>query len=248
MKLFNRSAMASVDGLLRLMPGADAGAPIAERSFTEGPAGDDVLARASGQPGPSGPVLPAAALRAAVVRPAPPEERALRMADTADFEALKAQQALASFRTFQSFGYSVNLLFHASEVTWYIALYHDGTLWRVLKTPELDAARSTFRHLQDEAMCLADEEMLRAQLEAQQAHLADLAGQAQVQAQRLRADMEHTAALERELMTRQQQIRKEIAQLGAGRGVARMQLDRIHRQVRQLDAAHNEGVPRQRGG
>lgn len=169
----------------------------------------------------------------------------VRKITTAEFEHLEADGALTVCRTFQSFSYAARLLFHRADLVYYVTLHHDNALWRVLTVGELESAEATFRHFTQQATHLSEEEMRRTLLEAQNDQLIRLIEQAQAQAERLRTDLDNHATQAQLVTQRQQHTRREIAQLEAQRVAAQAQLNRLRRQIQQLDLAGNERFPRQ---
>jgi hypothetical protein len=186
---------------------------------------------------------PVTTLRPVPVVPSQVSGRPVQMADTAEVEWLAEEEALIPFRVFRSFDYSVSLLFHARELTYYVALYQESALWRALKAADLDAAEAAFHHFEEQATRLSEGETRRAQLAAQNEQLARMIAQSEAQAERLRCDLQRNAAQEQVVTGRQHQVRKEVAQLEAQRVAAQAQLNKAHRQIHQLNLTSNEGVP-----
>lgn len=186
---------------------------------------------------------PVPTLRAVAVVPSQLNGRPVQIADGAAFAALASADELATFRVFRSFDYSVSLFFHARSLSYYVALYQDGTLWRALKAADVDAAGSAFHHLEAQATRLADGETRRAQLIAQNEQLVRQIEESEAQAERLRTDLQRHTEQEHRVTGRQHQVRKEVAQLEAQRIAAQAQLNKAHRTIHQLSVTSNEGVP-----
>jgi hypothetical protein len=186
---------------------------------------------------------PVTTLRAVPVVPSQVNGRAVQIADTTEVEWLAEEESLTPFRVFRSFDYSVSLLFHPRELTYYVALYQAGALWRALKATDLDAAESAFHHFEQQATRLSEGETRRAQLAAQNEQLARLITQSEAQAERMRSELQRHAVQEQSVIGRQHQVRKEVAQLEAQRVAAQAQLNKAYRQIHQLNVASNEGVP-----
>lgn len=191
----------------------------------------------------SEPARPVTTLRPVPVVPSQVSARGVQMADTAELEWLAEEEALTPFRVFRSFAYSVSLLFHAKELTYYVALYQDGSLWRALKAADLEAAEATFHHFEEQATRLSDGETRRAQLEAQNEQLARMIARSEAQAERLRTDLQRRSAQEQTISNRQHQVRKEVSQLEAQRVAAQAHLNKAHRQIHQLNLTSSEGIP-----
>jgi hypothetical protein len=169
--------------------------------------------------------------------------RAVQIAEVSAVEALGTRQALTSMRTLQTFSYSVNLLFCRSDVSFYITLSQEGTLWRALRATELDAAESAFRRLEEQAVRLADVEVRYAQLEAQNERAEAMIAESEAQAEQLRNDLERHAEQTQLVNSRQQQARKEVAQLEMQRVASQARLNKAMRQLHQLSVASNERIP-----
>ncbi|MDE1179721.1 DUF2968 domain-containing protein [Paraburkholderia sp.] len=182
-------------------------------------------------------------LRPVPVVPSHSNGRAVQLAETMEVEWLAEEEALKPFRVFRTFDYSVSLLFHSKEMTYYVAMYQASTLWRALKAVDLDAAEVAFRHFEEQATRLSEGETRRAQLEAQNEQLARMIAQSEAQAERLRNNLQRGAVQEQAVTSRQHEVRKEVAQLEAQRVAAQALLNKAHRQIHQLNLTNNEAVP-----
>jgi hypothetical protein len=179
------------------------------------------------------------------VMPTPPQSNAhpLQAAPIAEVEWLLQQNALATFRAFTSFAYSAALLFYPRDLHYYAVLYHEEGVWRVLKADDIDAAEQAFGHFVEQAMRLADVEMRRAYLEAQNEELARQIAESEAQIERTRVDLQRGSAHDQEVAQKQQDLRKELAQLESRRVASQVQMNKLHRQLHQLNVASNESVP-----
>jgi hypothetical protein len=182
-------------------------------------------------------------LRAVLPSTAQAGARPLQAAQIAEVEWLLQQGALATFRSFSSFAYSATLLFHSRELIYYAALYHEDGVWRVLKANDIDAAELAFRHFVEQAMRLAEAEMRRAYLTAQNDQFSREVAEAEATLERARVDLQRGSAFDQEVALRQQEIRKELAQLEGRRVASQAQLNKLQRQLNQADATSNESVP-----
>lgn len=169
--------------------------------------------------------------------------RSAQPAEIAAVEALSTRHALTPLRTLHTFSYSVDMLFHNAELSYYVTLSQDGKLWRALHAAELDTAEAAFRHFEDLAMRLADVELKHIQLEAQNEHIEAMAAASEAQAQQLRDDLERHAEQTQFVNNHQQQARKEVAQLEAQRVAAQARLNKAQRQMHQLRVTSNERLP-----
>ena len=169
--------------------------------------------------------------------------RVVQTAEIAEVDAMMTRDALTTLRTLQTFSYVVALLLHRTELSYYITLSQDGRLWRALNAAEFESAEVAFRHFEEQAVRLADIELRRTQLEAQNEHLVAMIEESQVQAERLRADLDNHLEQAQIANNRQQQVRKEVAQLEAQRLASQAQLNKAVRLIQQLRTTSNERIP-----
>ncbi|ACC73826.1 hypothetical protein Bphy_4717 [Paraburkholderia phymatum STM815] len=186
---------------------------------------------------------PVTPLHAVPVTPSAPNGRAVQQADANDVERMANDAELKTFHTFRTFDYSVSLLFYPKELKYYVALFEDDRMWRVLTTSDMNTAKQLFHHMQEQATRLADGETRRLQLEAQNEQLKRLITEAEAHAERLRQGLQRTTEQDQAVTGRQHQLRKDLAQLEAQRTAAQAQLNKAHRQVHQLNVANNEAIP-----
>jgi hypothetical protein len=191
----------------------------------------------------SSPPRPVTPLHAVQVTPSAPNGRAVQLADAADVERMSDNAELTTFHTFRTFDYSVSLLFYPKEMKYFAALFQEDRLWRVLSTSDINTARQLFHHMQDQATRLSDGETRRLQLEAQNEQLKRAIAESEAHAERLRQGLQRTTEQDQVVTSRQHQLRKELAQLEAQRTAAQAQLNKVHRQVHQLNVANNETIP-----
>ncbi|GAB5100265.1 hypothetical protein YK56LOC_59820 [Caballeronia sp. HLA56] len=116
-------------------------------------------------------------------------------------------------------------------------------MWRVLKAEDADAAEAAFRHFVEQAMRLAEAEMRRAYLEAQNEQYTRLIAESEAQVERVRVDLQRGNSQDQQVAARQQEIRRELAQLEGRRVSAQVQLSKLQRQLHQLETTCNEVVP-----
>jgi hypothetical protein len=189
------------------------------------------------------PPRPVTPLHAVPLTPSQANGRTVQMAEVADVERMLNGAELTLFHVFRTFDYSVKLLFYPKELKYYVALLQEDRLWRVLTTPDMNTARQLFHHMQEQAARLADGETRRLQLQAQNEQLKRQIAESEAQAERLREGLQRTAAQDQAVTSKQHQLRKDLAQLEAQRTAAQAQLNKMHRQVHQLNVASNETIP-----
>ncbi|WP_080433475.1 DUF2968 domain-containing protein [Burkholderia ubonensis] len=214
--------------------GVEAGAADAAYGAIEVPESADVFASAAHTAQPLRPmsaVLPQG------------NSRVVQTAEIAEVEAMMTRNALTTLRTLQTFSYVVTLLLYRTELSYYITLRQDGRLWRALNAAEFESAEVAFRHFEEQAVRLADIELRRTQLEAQNEHLVAMIEESEAQVERLRADLDNHLEQTHLVNNRQQQVRKVVAQLEAQRLASQAQLNKTVRLIQQLRTTSNERIP-----
>lgn len=209
----------------------------------EQPASDSTPSDTFGPSPVNAPLRPVTPLHAVQLAPAQPNGRAVQLADATEIERMLDSEALTVFHVFRTFDYSVNLLFYPRELKYFVALFQEDQLWRVLTTSDMNTAKQLFHHMQEQATRLADGQTRRVQLEAQNEQLKRLIAESETQAEQLRQNLQRTAAQDQAVTSRQHQLRKDVSQLEAQRTAAQAQLNKVHRQVHQLNVASNEAIP-----
>ncbi|KAB0644803.1 DUF2968 domain-containing protein [Burkholderia latens] len=169
--------------------------------------------------------------------------RTVQTAELAEIEAMHARDAVTVLRTLETFSYAVKLLLHRADMSYYVTLHQEGKLWRALHGMEFDTAEAAFKYFEEQAVRLADVELRRAQLEAQNQQIAAMADATEGQAERLRIDLERHAEQTQLVNNRQQQVRKDVSLLEAQRAAAQAQLNKAVRLIHQLRTTSNERVP-----
>ncbi|CAB3773652.1 DUF2968 domain-containing protein [Paraburkholderia humisilvae] len=192
---------------------------------------------------PAEPIASAPPSRVTMVATQNNAGRRVRKADVAELERLSAADALVEFRTFRSFSYSAALLFDGVTPDYYVALCHDGVIWRAFTTSDLESAEAAFRQMEEHIAKLTEGEISRAQRKAEHQRVTRMIAQSEALAERLRNDIDRDAAHAQLVSTRQHDIRKELAQLEAQRGVAQAQMNRALRHVHNLTVTNNESIP-----
>jgi hypothetical protein len=238
--LLNRRRTVPADGIAHLVQ-IDQHAPSSLDASVDEPTHD--ASPASSEPLAERPVRPVATLHPMPTLPSQSNGRVAHFADPSEIDRLVEERALTPLRVFRAFDYTVNLLFHAKELKYYVALYQDGMAWRALKASDLDAAQGIFHQFEMQAIRLADGQTRRVQLEAQNEQLTKMIAQSEAQAEQLRKALQRSTSQEQAVASRQHQVRREVAQLEAQRVAAQAQLNKVHRQIHQLDLAAHDGVP-----
>lgn len=174
---------------------------------------------------------------------ATPAEKAREAGDVAELQRLIRGTELAELRTTYNGSYGASLLFDTKTETYYAALFHRKTFWRVIKTTDSVRAESVYRDFERQTVQLSDVEIRRIQLDAQKAHLEQLISQSETRIERMKSDLAVARQQQQLVADQQKQTRDEANSLSAENSASRGQLQVLERQLRDLQREVNTGLP-----
>ncbi|WP_197338658.1 DUF2968 domain-containing protein [Ralstonia solanacearum] len=179
---------------------------------------------------PSAPSAPDSAARA--------EAQAV---DSAVLELQRRMQAreLAELRTTYNGAYGASLLFAQSDLTYYVTLFQQKDLWRVIKTTNEAHAERIYADFSRQTRSLSDLDLQRIRLEAQKERAERQVAEQESRLRGLRADLDLQRQQQAQVQARQKVARTETDTLDAERRAARVRLDELQRQIRSLEAQVN---------
>ncbi|NHL65698.1 DUF2968 domain-containing protein [Burkholderia ambifaria] len=135
------------------------------------------------------------------------------------------------------------LMFDQREMTYYVALFQDKHLWRVIKSQEKSRAERVYAKLVQQTVQLADVEIRRTELQAQKTFLERVIALQANRAQQLQADLSVARSQQAEVAQRQQSAREQTQALQVEKRAAQVQLRDLQEQVRQLQRQADTGLP-----
>lgn len=150
---------------------------------------------------------------------------------------------LVELRTTYNGSYGASLFFYPDELTYYVALFQDRRFWRVIKTQDDTRAESFYAGFVQQTSQLAEIEIHRTQLQAQNAFLDRVIAQQADRARRLQADLEVTRTQQAQVNDRQRQMQAEAVALRAEKDKAQAQLRELQQQVQLLQRQNEAGLP-----
>lgn len=188
-----------------------------------------------GQPAATAPSASAAATPAGAARtdgPAPA---------SAVFELQQRMQAheLSELRTTYNGAYGASLLFAQSDLTYYVTLFQQKDLWRVIKTTNEAAAERLYSDFARQTRTMADLELQRIRLEAQKERSERQIAAQQEKLRGLKTDLDIQRQQQAQAQERQKVARTEAEALDIERRAARARVDELQRQIRELEAQVN---------
>ncbi|MBR8331921.1 DUF2968 domain-containing protein [Burkholderia ambifaria] len=201
---------------------ADASAPAAgTRPAVTSLSGDDAPATAS----------PASATDAAA------------QGNVAELTQMLQDGRIVEMRTTYNGSYGASLMFDQREMTYYVALFQDKHLWRVIKSQEKSRAERVYANFVQQTVQLADVEIRRTELQAQKTFLERVIALQANRAQQLQADLSVARSQQAEVAQRQQSAREQTQALQVEKRSAQVQLRDLQEQVRQLQRQADTGLP-----
>jgi uncharacterized protein YceK len=162
----------------------------------------------------------------------------------AELQKLIQTNAVAELRTAHNGSYGASLLFDGNEMTYYVALFQQKNIWRVIKTMNDARADGIYAGFVSRSAQLADVEIRRTKLEAQKAYTARLIALNERRASSLQADLDNQRTQQAEVVARQQDVTQQAAELEGQRRAEQVKLDKLRRQIDQLRAQTESGLPR----
>ncbi|MCC8395093.1 DUF2968 domain-containing protein [Paraburkholderia sp. MMS20-SJTR3] len=166
--------------------------------------------------------------------------------DVAELMQLIHDSNLSELRTTYNGSYGASLFFYPSRMTYYVALFQDKHFWRVIRSASSERAEAIYADFARQTEKLADVEIRRTQLQAQNAYLQAIITTSQTQAQRLKADLDVARTQQAKADDYQRQTRGEALALRAERDKAQAQLREVQSQVMQLQQQTELGLPSQK--
>ncbi|MBN3746540.1 DUF2968 domain-containing protein [Burkholderia sp. Se-20373] len=150
---------------------------------------------------------------------------------------------IVEMRTTYNGSYGASLMFDPREMTYYVALFQDKHLWRVIRSQEKTRAEMVYANFVQQTVQLADIEIRRTELEAQKAFLERVIALQANRAQQLQADLSVARSQQAEVAQRQRSAQEQAQALQVEKRAAQMQLRDLQEQVRQLEKQTETGLP-----
>ncbi|RQT59615.1 DUF2968 domain-containing protein [Burkholderia cepacia] len=150
---------------------------------------------------------------------------------------------IVEMRTTYNGSYGASLMFDPREMTYYVALFQDKHLWRVIRSQEKSRAEMVYANFVQQTVQLADIEIRRTELEAQKAFLERVIALQANRAQQLQADLSVARSQQAEVAQRQRSAQEQAQALQVEKRAAQMQLRDLQEQVRQLEKQTETGLP-----
>ncbi|MGU7813710.1 DUF2968 domain-containing protein [Burkholderia sp. AW49-1] len=150
---------------------------------------------------------------------------------------------IVEMRTTYNGSYGASLMFDPREMTYYVALFQDKHLWRVIRSQEKNRAEMVYANFVQQTVQLADVEIRRTELQAQKTFLERVIALQANRAQQLQADLNIARGQQSEVAQRQKAAQEQTQALQIEKRAAQVQLRDLQEQVRQLERQSETGLP-----
>ncbi|TCW86674.1 hypothetical protein C5O80_01490 [Burkholderia sp. SRS-46] len=150
---------------------------------------------------------------------------------------------VVEMRTTYNGSYGASLMFDPQEMTYYVALFQDKHLWRVLKSQDKSRAEMVYANFVQQTVQLSDIEIRRTELQAQKAFLERVIALSSSRAQQLQADLSVARSQQAEVAQRQKSAQEQAHALQIEKRAAQAQLRELQQQVQQLERQTESGLP-----
>ncbi|WP_321858689.1 DUF2968 domain-containing protein [Burkholderia cenocepacia] len=150
---------------------------------------------------------------------------------------------IVEMRTTYNGSYGASLMFDPREMTYYVALFQDKNLWRVIRSQDKNRAEMVYANFVQQTAQLADIEIRRTELQAQKAFLERVIALQANRAQQLQADLSVARSQHAEVAQRQKSAQEQAQALLVEKRAAQLQLRDLQAQVRQLEKQAETGLP-----
>ncbi|KAB0643334.1 DUF2968 domain-containing protein [Burkholderia latens] len=168
---------------------------------------------------------------------------AVAQGNVAELSQMLHDGRIVEMRTTYNGSYGASLMFDPREMTYYVALFQDKHLWRVIKSQEKTRAEMIYANFVQQTVQLADVEIRRTELQAQKTFLERVIALQANRAQQLQADLSVARSQQVEVAQRQKSAQEQTQALQVEKRAAQMQLRDLQEQVRQLERQAETGLP-----
>jgi hypothetical protein len=193
----------------------------------------------------SGPLTPAycAGDIRADSAPAMPDPSAAKNGDVAEFERLSAAGKITELRKTFNGSYGASLSYFPEQMTYYVALFQQSTIWRVFKTQNDVRAEAVYSDFAKTSVTLADAEIKRIKLEAEKTYADKQIAAQQQRADRLQADLDVARTQQSQAANYQLDQQNAIRELRTEQAAAQAQLRALQIRVQELQRQADGDLP-----
>ncbi|WP_071738329.1 DUF2968 domain-containing protein [Burkholderia ubonensis] len=174
---------------------------------------------------------------------AAPAAEGAAQGNVAELTRMLRDGRVVEMRTTYNGSYGASLMFDPQEMTYYVALFQDKHLWRVIKSQDKSRAEMIYANFSQQTVQLSDIEIRRTELQAQKALLERVIALSNSRAQQLQADLGIARSQQAEVAQRQKSAQEQAHALRIEKRAAQAQLRELQQQVQQLERQTETGLP-----
>ncbi|WP_321871471.1 DUF2968 domain-containing protein [Burkholderia ubonensis] len=174
---------------------------------------------------------------------AAPAAQGAAQGNVAELTRMLRDGKVVEMRTTYNGSYGASLMFDPQEMTYYVALFQDKHLWRVIKSQDKGRAEMIYANFSQQTVQLSDIEIRRTELQAQKAFLERVIALSNSRAQQLQADLGIARSQQAEVAQRQKSAQEQAHALQIEKRAAQAQLRELQQQVQQLERQTETGLP-----
>ncbi|WP_080424973.1 DUF2968 domain-containing protein [Burkholderia ubonensis] len=174
---------------------------------------------------------------------AAPAAQGAAQGNVAELTRMLRDGKVVEMRTAYNGSYGASLMFDPQEMTYYVALFQDKHLWRVIKSQDKSRAEMIYANFSQQTVQLSDIEIRRTELQAQKAFLVRVIALSNNRAQQLQADLGIARSQQAEVAQRQKSAQEQAHALQIEKRAAQAQLRELQQQVQQLERQTETGLP-----
>lgn len=153
-----------------------------------------------------------------------------------ELKQLMDARQLTELRTTYNGNYGASLLFNASTLTYYVALFQEKNFWRVIKTDAVDNAERVYRTFVQQTEQLAQVYIDTTRLEAGKRYTERLVAYNEERLRALQHEMEQQQAQSAQVSASLQQAQQQAVSLSTDVQSTNSQLDALQRRIQILQA------------
>ncbi|HEV2679022.1 MAG TPA: DUF2968 domain-containing protein [Rhodanobacter sp.] len=153
-----------------------------------------------------------------------------------DLQQLIDAHQLVELRNTHNGTYGTSLLFQADKLSYYVALFHDKTFWRVIRTDSVKDAESIYRTFVAQTEKLAEVDIDTIRLQAGKKYADLMVSMNEQRLHQLQKDLTRQQRQGQQVAALQEHGRQQAVSLSTDLRATSSQLETVQQNIRQLQA------------
>lgn len=166
--------------------------------------------------------------------PAPQADAAAISGTTDELRQLMESNSLTELRTTYNGKYGASLLFQADALQYFVALFHDRSFWRVIKTDSIEEAEQLYGTFVEQTRDLAQVHIDTVRLDAGKRYTERMVSINSQRLQTLQQEVEQQREQSMQVSAALQTARQQAVTLSTDLRATNSQLDAINQRIRTL--------------